>query len=304
MQQPGRSEKDAGSDTKPALAVRLRVYAYELVKTFGLFSVLPVISLSEALRDPARKDWYDHAINVTQYVALPIVGVVKLGLALALGYGAAALWGAGPGAAIALIAYLALSGGMHLDGLADTFDALFCAGVKDPRVAIRDPHVGALGVVYLLFYLALYGVFGWLVLRAWLQGPTPALTAALLTVAVSPRILCHALVAVGFGAGFERDRLTRVDPPYSWVRVGEPRWAAPLWWAMLLTAVALVGGGDPRVLAVLIVGVGASLVLAEGVLRRRILPTLGFINGDVLGFTICLAELLQFLIVALVFVRV
>ena len=292
---------------KPPLPPRLRVYAYDVVKTFGLFSVLPVLPLANALRDPARAAWYGYTIHLVQYATLPLVGLVKMALALALAWGAAGLWGPAAGAALGVIAYQALSGGMHLDGFADTMDALFAAGTKNPRVAMRDPNVGALGVVYLIFYLALFGLFGGLVLHAWLTAPEPALAAALMAAlfaaAVGPRLLCHALVVTRFGKGVENDRLTQVTPPYPWWRDRGRLWPAVLWWASLVAVLALAGGGAAPLLWLLGFGLLGNVFVAGYVLRHRVLPTLGFVNGDVLGFAICLSELLHLILAALVFVR-
>jgi cobalamin synthase len=288
----------------PPLRTRLRVYAYETVKTFGLFSVLPVLRLGQALRDEARPEWYTYSINLTQYYAMPVVALVKLAIALAAAYGTGQLWGEAAGAAIGVIGYLALSGGMHLDGFADTMDALFAAGTKPAREAMRDPHVGALGVVYLLIYLALYGVLAGLSLQAWLAQPTPALAAALVAAAIGPRVFCHTLVLASFGRGFENDRLTQVTPPYPWWRGGMFAVASALgWWAVLLAGVVALGQGSPLVLAVIALGALGEAGIALYTLRKRVLPTLGFINGDVLGFAICLAELWHWLLIALIFVR-
>lgn len=288
----------------PSLRTRLRVYAYELVKTFGLFSVLPVLSLGQALRDETRPEWYTYSINLTQYFAMPLVATAKLAIALALGAGAATLWGDGVGAGLAVVGYLALSGGMHLDGFVDTMDALFAAGTKDPKTVMRDPRVGALGVVYLIFYLALYGLFGGVAIHTWLAAPTPGLTAALVAAVMSPRLFCHALVAISFGRGFENDRLTQVTPPYPWWR-GGPRLAAitVAWWAFLIGMLIVAAGGDGGLLGVLALGLLGHAGIGLYTLRKRVLPTLGFVNGDVLGFAICLAELTHWLAIALVFAR-
>ncbi|MFA6076066.1 MAG: adenosylcobinamide-GDP ribazoletransferase [Negativicutes bacterium] len=48
-----------------------------------------------------------------------------------------------------------LTGGMHLDGLADTCDSLFCPASRDKRIEImHDSRIGAFGTIGLFFILA------------------------------------------------------------------------------------------------------------------------------------------------------
>lgn len=56
---------------------------------------------------------------------------------------------------------LAISGGIHLDGLCDTCDALCSFGDREKRLAIlKDPHVGAFGPMWIsAFLLAECGCF-------------------------------------------------------------------------------------------------------------------------------------------------
>lgn len=49
---------------------------------------------------------------------------------------------------------VAVTGGIHLDGFADTCDALCSFGEREKRLAIlKDPHIGAFGVLWLAAYL-------------------------------------------------------------------------------------------------------------------------------------------------------
>jgi adenosylcobinamide-GDP ribazoletransferase len=50
--------------------------------------------------------------------------------------------------ATAVVALVIVTGGLHLDGLADTFDALLSGKPKDEMLRImRDPHIGTMGVL-------------------------------------------------------------------------------------------------------------------------------------------------------------
>jgi len=57
---------------------------------------------------------------------------------------------------ILIVALAALTGGMHLDGLSDTSDAFLSGKSRDEMLAImRDPHIGAMGVISIISILLL-----------------------------------------------------------------------------------------------------------------------------------------------------
>jgi adenosylcobinamide-GDP ribazoletransferase len=57
-------------------------------------------------------------------------------------------------AALALALWVLLTGGLHLDGLADCFDGMFHASNPERRLQImKDPQVGAFGVIGLILVL-------------------------------------------------------------------------------------------------------------------------------------------------------
>ena len=92
---------------------------------------------------------------------LPLIGVLIGAIewfwfAFCVHFGAAGVFYA----VIAALIPLAVSGGIHLDGLCDTCDALCSFGDREKRLAIlKDPHVGAFGPLWLMaFLLARLGV--------------------------------------------------------------------------------------------------------------------------------------------------
>ena len=87
-------------------------------------------------------------------VWFPVVGLV-IGVVLAL----AVLVGAGVNAWIAallgLLVWVAITGALHLDGLADVADALGASHAAPERFheVLKDPHVGSFGVVAVVLLL-------------------------------------------------------------------------------------------------------------------------------------------------------
>lgn len=102
--------------------------------------------------------------------AYPLVGAL-LGSVLALAaYLLTEVFPATPAPLTALVLlslWVALSGGLHLDGLMDMADALGSNQPLERRFAImQDPHVGSFGMLSLFFLLAWKGVLLWALVDA------------------------------------------------------------------------------------------------------------------------------------------
>ncbi len=64
-------------------------------------------------------------------------------------------------AALSVAVIVLLTGGIHLDGYADTIDALFCHGdIEKRRQVLSDAHTGAFAVIYtILYFLVIFASF-------------------------------------------------------------------------------------------------------------------------------------------------
>jgi len=216
----------------------------------------------------------------------PAVGLL-VGAALA-----AAAWGLRlvfpPLVAGALVVALwaGLTGGLHLDGLADCCDGLLAAVPRERRLAImRDPNVGAFGAIGLTLFLILKVA----AVAALLGPPPPPLPLhiarltpyALLLVPTLARLLIlpvarqPAARAGGLGAAF-----------------AEGLKPAHIALAAILPVGLLVLGGWQGAAAAGAACVAAALVVV--VARAR----LGGVTGDVLGLTVEAAELAALLVFA------
>jgi adenosylcobinamide-GDP ribazoletransferase len=183
-----------------------------------------------------------------------------------------------PAAAIALAVGLLLTGAIHLDGLADTADALGARSRADALAVMRDHAVGTYGAAALVIDLLVKAA----VVAALLEGDDAfvalVVASALARAAVLPLAssLPYARAEVGPG-GVLGGRMS------SWSAVGGVALAAAL-------AVALLDGRG----AVMVAATAAATAFLGATFRRW----LGGLTGDTLGATIELCETLALLVLA------
>lgn len=220
-------------------------------------------------RDPDRStfDWF------------PVVGAL-IGAAVGLAWWAAGeLWSPLVAATLAVAADVALTGALHVDGLADTADGVLPHLDRDRRLAVMaEPDVGAFGVTAVVVTLGVrVAVLASLV-------PDVALPAALwcasrTLMAVTARSVPYARPEGGLAAAF----------------LGRSPTTVAVVGAVLATAIALFATevGPTHALAALV----ALALAGAGVValaRRR----LGGFTGDVLGAAGLVGETVALLVAA------
>lgn len=177
-----------------------------------------------------------------------------------------------------LVVLVGITGGLHLDGLADALDGL--AGGRTPvqRLAImRDPRIGAIGATGLVLDLGLR-------LAGLLALPPGARLPALLCM---PAVGRWAMVIGAWGAPSARAERGLAAP-----FLRELAWTDVVT-ATLVTVVAVAWALGP-VAAVVVCGLG---VLAARAVTWTASRLCGGITGDLLGATNELAEILFLLLV-------
>lgn len=240
---------------------------------FSMYSVIPV----------PRTQWEPRAMkNALCY--LPLVGMV-VGMALALWVTACLKFSIGRSlfAAVAVALPVLLTGGIHMDGFADTWDAIGSHQPPQQRLDImKDPHMGAFGGISLCLYLLLaFALWNeWQVSRAniglmWLA---PIISRAMAGLAL-------AMIPCAKDTGLARTFQDSADREQVWM--------------VMLGVLCFCGGG------VLALGKLLGVVCAAGVaavwfgFRHMALYRFGGITGDLLGFLIQMSELVILAIVAL-----
>lgn len=208
----------------------------------------------------------------------PLVGLFIGALAATLDRGLSQVLPVGPASAVVVLALLAVSGCLHMDGLADTADGFLSSRPRERILEImKDSHIGAMGVIAIVGILSLK-------LAALAAVPQSLRVPTLLLMPLAGR--CALLLAMaelpcarptgGLGALFVRHR-TAFDAP----------WAI----GFLLLAGFVVGGVTGLVAAVL----SAGLVI---VFSRWCQRKIGGFTGDTLGAACELAETMPVLVAA------
>lgn len=208
----------------------------------------------------------------------PLVGALIGALAALVYAGAAALLPPGPLPAILAVAAAALlTGALHEDGLADTFDGV--GGGRDRAAALeimRDSRLGAFGALALMLALALK--LGALAALA----PAAAIAALVLGHSLS-RLVCVLEIATNrYARATGAAEHVAAAPSVATLAIAAAGGGAVIAGAMVFGAEALApDGARDAVLALL----GALTGLALGLLamRRFYSPKLGGYTGDTLG---------------------
>jgi adenosylcobinamide-GDP ribazoletransferase len=232
---------------------------------FGLMTTLPIpLPGSWSAGDSGRASvWY------------PFVGLVIGAITWLVWKGASLVSPAWVTGVVTLVVWVLLTGGLHLDGLADCCDGLLASTSIERRLEImKDPHVGAFGVTGLVLVLMLKA--------AALGALVPAssfgilLAASLARWCILPASLLPLARPSGMGAdfalGFRRSFM--------------------LWGAMIPLAIAILVG--IRGVLSVFAGLGAAAFVAW-LAKSRI----GGVTGDVFGLIVEVVEvtvLLVFLI--------
>lgn len=164
--------------------------------------------------------------------------------------------------------WIFLSGGLHLDGVADSFDGMLNASSPERRLEImKDPNVGTFGVLGLIMAVLLKVAF----LN---EIQTEILFFALPLAAAGARWML--LLAAGQSSarpGGLGDLFAKHMPGWSWIPAG-----------LVLVALISLSGEE---------GVAAFLVaqVAVWLLFRMAKKRLGGLTGDVFGLTVEMSEL-------------
>jgi adenosylcobinamide-GDP ribazoletransferase len=232
----------------------------EIAAAFGMLTRIPVRSSSGDATGAAAYGLVGAVVGAVGGVVMVVLGDATPTLAAVLAVGAMAV----------------ASGAVHLDGLADTTDALLARDAAQAEIARKDPAIGSGGVVALIVVLAIQVAA--LASLAVLPGGTGPVVAGLACVAAGavsralPVVVVllrgDAIGRVGLGAWFA-ERVRALDGISATVSAALVAVVAGLLAGAIAFGAAVAFGA--------VVGVGIGLFLVRA--RRQV-------DGDILGATV------------------
>jgi len=239
-----------------------------------------LVALQFLTRLPVRLERFEPAWLNDCVRHFPLVGVLVGGVGAMVLVGAAQLWPAWVAALLALSTTVALTGGFHEDGLADTFDALGGVVSRDRALIImKDSRIGSYGALALGLSLLLRAAL----LAVLAQRPLMGAVAALLAShSLARAAAVGVMVSLPYGGDAEHAKakpLALAVAPFNFgVALG--------WCALLGLALSVAGIPLTRLLAAL-----AAATVVALLMRHWLHARLSGYTGDGLGATEQLAEI-------------
>lgn len=244
-----------------------------LIISFSMYSIIPM----------PRTDWQSEDMKYT-FCFFPFIGAI-IGLLSYSWYLLASFLGLNNVfmIVIMLLIPIILSGGIHLDGLIDTCDAIFSYGDREKKIEIlKDPRTGAFGVIgCAVYFISLLGILSQLI-------ETPKYILLILTpyfISRSVGALALLTIKKAKSSGLASTFSQATEKPVNIIVL-----ISYLIIIMVFTALTSLG----VFLAVLVV-----LSLFIGLYIRRIKKDFAGITGDLTGFLIMMTELLILLVIAI-----
>ena len=237
-----------------------------LAEALRFLSILPI---------PGKPALSEQAL-VRSMVAFPLAGTLIGGLVAATWFGATWLWGAITGSLCAILTWGAITSGLHLDGIADSADALFSWRSRERKLEImKDSRIGTMGAIALISILLLKWLFvlgcGDVAWRALIVAPTLGRWVDIIGIFWFPPA-----AEGGLGRTFH-DHTRRSDFWWATSCAGLVATGLLWWWAGLIFAVVIV----------------AIIIIARWMVR-----SLGGLTGDTYGALCEIAEMLVLAVVA------
>jgi adenosylcobinamide-GDP ribazoletransferase len=174
----------------------------------------------------------------------PFVGLLIGSVVALFAYLISSLFPSFPAAVLSVLALLIITGGLHMDGLADTADGVFSVRSRDRMLEImRDSRIGAMGVLAIVFTIALK-------ISALTPLPLPQRLAILVLMPIGGRFAMLFMLTVlpyarkdGGLATLFIARRSWLNPFFALIFLGTAGWFIGAWLGIVATSAAVVAAG-------------------------------------------------------------
>jgi adenosylcobinamide-GDP ribazoletransferase len=191
---------------------------------------------------------------------------------------------------LGIAAVAVLSGGLHLDGLADVGDALASRKPAAQALAVmKDPHVGALGAATVFFVT--FAQISTLAMAIARHHGTVTMLTALMAGRLAVVLACRPGIPAASKDGLGASVLGTVS------RLRAALVTAAVFALAIAAGKLEIDGGRFRESAHAVVAILAALAIAE-VMRRLLVRRFGGLSGDMLGAMLEVATLVALLLMA------
>ena len=174
----------------------------------------------------------------------PVVGLLIGCLVALFDHFISGLFPSFPAAVLTVLALLIITGGLHMDGLADTADGVFSVRARERMLEImRDSRIGAMGVLAIVFIIALK-------IAALVPLPLPQRLAILVLMPIGGRfamlLMLTALPYARKDGGLATLFIARrswLNPVFAIIFLGAAGWFVGAWTGLVATLAAVVAAG-------------------------------------------------------------
>jgi len=174
----------------------------------------------------------------------PVVGLLIGCLVALFDYFVSGLFPSLPAAVLTVLVLLTITGGLHMDGLADTADGVFSVRSRERMLEImRDSRIGAMGVLAIVFIIALK-------IAALVPLPLPQRLAILVLMPIGGRfamlLMLTALPYARKDGGLATlfiNRRSWLNPFFALIFLGAAGWFLGSWMGLVAALTAVVAAG-------------------------------------------------------------
>lgn len=222
---------------------------------------------------------FDYVVSADNMKFFPLVGMIIGAFTIAIAYLSNIVFGSHIAAVLAVLTMVILTGGLHLDGLSDSFDGLFSYRDKEKIIEImKDSRIGAMGLLAVVFLLILKIAFFELCISS---GQIFLLMFSPIMARISLIFICYRAVPMN---------KSKMGEPFIGKLSKSKYYAIIIFYSIVMAITMYVLYGKIFLGALIFTFFGILLLVMR--IRKFVYDKIDGISGDILGATCEIAEMM------------